>query len=125
MTYLEVGIAIEMSHWGSLGRVPDIPMVNCNICHESEGILTYPRPEVYVFTHRAALQLRLRFKVKDLEGSALRLECNDLLVPVHNRAVSLDRSPDDIVAFFEFDDEDFRLCLLAELLTNTDERIRL
>lgn len=55
----------------------------------------------------------------------MRLECNDLLVPMHNGAVGLDWSTNDIVALFEFDDEDFRLRLLAELLTNADERVGL
>ena len=46
-------------------------------------------------------------------------------MPVHNSTIGLDWSPDDLIVFFEVDDDDLGLSLLAELLADTNPGIGL
>lgn len=69
------------------------------------------------------LQLRLGLKVEDLKGSRLCLECNDLLIPVHDSTVRVDRPPYDFIVIFEVDNDNLRFVIFVDFLANADEGI--
>lgn len=62
-------------------------------------------------------------EIKDLECPGLSLKRNNLLGPVHNGTVGLDRSANNIVAILEFDDDYFRGGGLILLFADADEGI--
>ena len=55
----------------------------------------------------------------------MRLQCNDLPIPVHDRTVSLDRPLDDIIVVLEVDDDNVGVGRVGRvLLSYTDIVIR-
>lgn len=97
-----------------------VPVVNRVICDQSQTSLAEPLPENNIFIHGRRLELDLLRKVEDLYRPGLGLERNDLLIPMHDGTIGLDRSPHDLIAFLEVDDDDFRRCFFTSLLTHTD-----
>lgn len=83
-------------------------MVNCCVCHQTQCCLAEPLPENNILVHCSRLQLLLLTKVKDLERPGLGLQRNNILGPVHDSTIGLDRSSNDIATVLEFDDYDFR-----------------
>lgn len=52
------------------------------------------------------------------------LQRNDLLGPVHDGTIRLDRSANDIIIVFEIDDYDFGGGAFVLLFADTNERVR-
>lgn len=99
-------------------------MVYTCVGNKSQALLIEPFPVDNVLVHGGRFQLLFLSQVKDLKSPRLRLERDNLLVPVHDRTVGLDWAPDDIVVVLEFDDDYLRRGALVDLLANTDIVIR-
>lgn len=100
-------------------------MIDSSIGDQTKAVCTDPFPVDNILTHRCRLQFLLLAEVEDLECSRLRLQCNDLSVPVHDRTVSLDRPFDDIIVVLEVDDDNVRVIGIGRvLLSYTDIVIR-
>lgn len=125
LTHVEVGVALEDLDGRILGGVIDIPVVDTAGCDEAQSGFTDPLPELNILVHCAGLELLLLLKVEDLEGPGLGLEGNDLLVPVHDSTVGLDRPARYVVAILELDNDNFGLCGFVLLLPNANEGVGL
>ena len=122
-TDLEVGVPLEDLDGGGLGRIEYIPVKNARVGDKAQRTLADPLPEHNVLGHRIRLQLPFGVQVEDLQ-SALGLERDDILGPVHDGAVSLDGSPRDIIAVVQIDDDDLGGSFIA-LLPHADVAVAL
>lgn len=59
-------------------------------------------------------------KVEDLDCAALSFEGDNVLAPVHDGTVSVDRPPHDLIVVLQVNNDDLWLVVLIELLANTD-----
>lgn len=99
-------------------------MVHGGVGNQTQGLVTEPLPVDDILVHHRRLELLLCLQVEDLNCPALRLECDDVLAPVHDGAVSVDRPPHDIVVVLQVNNDDLRLVIFVELLANADIVIR-
>ena len=113
-------MSLKHFHWRGLCLVEDVPVVHAGICHETKCVLIKEFPENNILVHSRRLQLRLVSQIEDLQCPLLCLQCYYELVPVHDGAVGLDRSPYDIVSILEINDDDFGRRVVIELLSYTD-----
>ena len=60
-----------------------------------------------------------------MQRPGLGLECNDLLMPVHDGTIGLNGPSDDIVAVVELDDDYFGLRGFINFLTDTEKLVGL
>lgn len=95
-------------------------MVDGSLGDQTQGPLAEPFPVNDVFIHDGRLQLLLCSEVKDLNCSALGLQRNDVLAPVHDRTVGIDWSPHHIIVVFQINNDNLGLLIFVELLANTD-----
>lgn len=95
-------------------------MVYRTVRDHTEGGEANPLPIYDILIHRCRLEFDFLAKVEDLKGSLVRLERDDLPLPVHNRTIGLDRAPGDLIVILEIDDNDFRVGIFGELLTDAD-----
>lgn len=98
-------------------------MEYCSICDKPQGCFAEPLPEHHILIHGGRLQLGFRAQVKDLECAGLGFQRDDLLGPVHDGTVGLDRPPRNSIAILEVDDNDFRGCRAGFLFAYANERI--
>lgn len=98
-------------------------MENTGGCDKAESRLADPLPVLDVLAHGAGLELLLLLEVEDLQCPRLRLEGDDLALPVHDSTVGLDGPPCDIVVVLELDDDDFGLGGFALLLADAHVRV--
>lgn len=124
VTYGKVGKSVEHLHRVLLCGVVNIPVVNRGVRDEAEGGLAEPFPVDNILIHDRRLEFLFRGEVEDLDGSALGLESNDVLAPVHDRTVGVDGALHDIVVVLQIDNDDLRLVIFIELLPNADVMIR-
>lgn len=72
-------------------------MVHRRISDQAQRVRTKPFPEENVFIHCRGLELGFLCQVKYLKRPLIRLEGDDLLVPVHDGTVSLDWPSNDLI----------------------------
>lgn len=120
-TDLKIAVPLKNLDWGGLGRIKYIPVKYARIRDKTQRTLADPLPEHDVLRHRKRLQLPFGIQVEDLQ-SALGLERDDILGPVHDGAVGLDGSPRDIVAVVQIDNHDLSGSFVA-LFPHTDVAI--
>ena len=113
-------MSLKNFDWRLLIWIEDVPVVDARVGHQSQRRLIKEFPEDYILNHSIALEFGFVFKVEYLQSPRLSFERNDELVPVHDGAVSLDRSANDIVGILEVDDDDFGLRVVVNLLTDAD-----
>lgn len=99
-------------------------MINPSIRHQTQARLAEPLPIDNIFRHHGGLDLLLRAKVENLNGSTLGLEGNDVLVPVHDRTVGVDGPAGDFIVILEVDDDDLWLVFFANLLPYANVPVR-
>ena len=107
-----------------LRRVNDVPVVDRVVRDQTKIVLAEPFPEQDLLAHGGRLESLALLQIEDLQCPLLRLEGDDHLAPVHDGAVSLDRSTGEIVVVLEVDDDDLWLGVIVDPLTNTDETVR-
>lgn len=123
MTHVEVSIALEDLDRRILRSVVDVPVVDTASCDEAQSGFADPLPELNILVHCAGLELLLLLEIEDLKGPGLGLESNDLLVPVHDSTVGLDRPACYVVAILELDNDNFGLSGFVLLFPNANERV--
>jgi hypothetical protein len=124
LTYRKILVSLEDLYRSCLIWIKDIPVVNCGICHQTNGRHAEPLPEDNILIHCRGLQLCLLTKVEYLQGPRLCLQCYDLLRPVHDGTIRLDRAPDGGRSnILKVDDDDFGGAGLVLLLADTDEGV--
>jgi hypothetical protein len=96
-------------------------MIHRCISDQTQRVCAKPFPEENIFIHCRRLELGFLGQVKYLERSLIRFEGNDLLVPVHDGTIGLDRSSNDLIVMFKVDNNDFRVSIFAEFLANANE----
>lgn len=106
-----------------LSRVKDVPVVNRGLSDQANTCLTVPLPEDNIFSHDCRLELLLCLEVKDLDGLALGLKRDNVLVPVHDRTIGINRAPDDLIVVFKIDYDNLCLIFIVDLLSYADETI--
>ena len=90
------------------------------ICDQTKRVFAEPFPEDNVIIHRCRLQLLLCRQVENLNRPRLRLEGNDVFVPVHDSTIGIDGASDDFIVVFEVDDDDLWFVFIVELLPDAD-----
>lgn len=120
ITYSQIGKTIEHLHRVLLGGVVDVPVVNGGVSDQTQALFIEPLPVNDILIHHRRLQFRLGREIEDLNCSALSLEGNDVLVPVHDRTVRIDWPAHNIIVVLQIDDNDLWLVLVIELLPNAD-----
>lgn len=123
-TYRKVRETIEHLDWVLLGSVIDIPVVDGGLRHQTQSLVAEPLPVDNILVHDRGLELLLGGEVENLNCPALGLEGDDVLAPVHDRTVGIDRSPHDLIVVLQVNNDDLWLVVLFELLANTDIVIR-
>lgn len=123
-TYRKVGKTIKHLNWVLLGSVIDVPVVDGGLGDQTQGLVAEPLPVDNILVHYRGLQLLLGGEVEDLNCPALGLEGDNVLAPVHDRTVSIDRPPHDLIVVLQVNNDDLWLVVLVELLANTDIVIR-
>ena len=88
-------------------------MVYTRVRNKTDAVFREPLPKYYVLIHVGRFQLRPPTKVKNLQRPLLCLQGNDLLRPVHDSTIGLDRPPHDTIVVLEIDDNDFRGCIVV------------
>ena len=122
-TYLKIRAPIKDLDGGGLTGIEDVPVIDGVLGHEAQGGLVEPLPKDDVFAHGMRLELLLLVEVEDLEGPLSGLKGDDVLVPVHDGTIGLDRSARDIVVVLQVDNDDLGRCVLRRSLANADEAI--
>ena len=123
-TNLKARVSIKDLDRSRLSCVKDVPVEDRVVRHQAKMVLAIPFPEQNVLAHGGRLESLTLIQIEDLQRSLLGLEGDDQLVPVHDGAVSLDRSTGDIIVVVEVDDDDLWLGVIIEPLTNADESVR-
>lgn len=72
-------------------------MIDRCICDQTQGIRTKPLPKNYILVHYGGMKFCFLAEVEDLQRPLIRFERDDLLSPMHNSAVSLDRSSYNLI----------------------------
>lgn len=99
-------------------------MVNRNVCHQTQTRIAEPLPVHDILIHNRRLQLLLCRQVEDLDCPSLRFESDDVLGPMHDSTVRVDRPFDDFIVVLEVDDNHLGLVIFAKFLANTEVVIR-
>lgn len=107
-----------------LGGIEDVPVVDGIVRHQPQTPLIVPLPEHHILRHDRGLELLLRREVEYLDRPRLRLEGDDVLVPVHDGTVRVDGALNDLIIVFQVNDDDLRLLIFVELLSNANVMIR-
>ena len=99
----QVGVAVEHFDGRGLAWIKDVPVVDTSLCNQTQALVAVPLPENDVLVHGGRLQLGLCAQVEDLKSTLLGAESDDVLGPVHDGVVSLDRATNDTVVVLEVD----------------------
>jgi len=95
-------------------------MIDCCVGHQTKTCFAVPFPEDNIFVHGGRFELLFGTQVEDLNSSGLSLEGNDLLVPVHDGTICVDRSLDDFIVVFEINDDNLRFVFIVNFLSNAN-----
>ena len=120
----KIHVTVKQFLWAGIRTLKNLPVEDRGLGNHAQSGRTDPFPVNYIFIHCCRLELKLLTKIEDLEGSLVCLERNDLPIPMHNGAISLDRSPDDLIVVFEVDDDDLWGSIFTKLLTHAHKVIR-
>jgi hypothetical protein len=123
-TYRKVGETIKHLDGILLGSVIDVPMVDGGFRNQTQGLFAEPLPVHNILVHYRRLELLLDGEIENLDCPALSLEGDNVLAPVHDCTVGIDRPPHDLIVVLQVNNDDLWLVVLFELLANTDIVIR-
>lgn len=123
-TYRKVGKTVKQLHWVLLGGIVDVPVIHGSVGNQTQRRLTVPLPIDNVLIHHRRFELLFRPKIEDLNCSALSLERDDVLAPVHDGTVGVDWSPHDLIVVLQVNNNNLRLIIFVELLANADVVVR-
>lgn len=84
----------------------DIPVIHRILSYQPQAIWAVPFPVYDILQHCIRIDFDFLSKIEDLEGSLLGFESNDLLVPMHDGTVGLNRPLHDLIVVFEVDYDD-------------------
>ena len=118
-------MSLKKLDWSGLNSLENTPMVHSCISNQTQRICTEPLPEKNIFIHCRGLKLGFLRQVKYLKRPLIRLEGDDLLVPVHNGTVSLNWPPNDLIIVLQVNDYNLGIGVLAGFLSNANEVVGL
>lgn len=93
--------------------IKDIPVINRDICDQTQTCLAEPFPVHYILREYGGLEFLFRLEVEDLDSSALGLEGDDVPVPMHDGIVGVDGSADDFIVVLQVDDDNLGLVVFG------------
>ncbi|KAK5636825.1 hypothetical protein RRF57_012537 [Xylaria bambusicola] len=99
-------------------------MIDRGLGDQAQGRLADPLPKDNVFVHGGGLELLLLLEIEYLQRSRLGTESDDLLSPVHDGTIGLDRATGDIVIGLEINNDDVGLSGTWFLVSYANEVVR-
>lgn len=96
-TYRKVGKPVKHLRRVLLGSVVHVPVVHGGVGNQTQRLFTEPFPVDDILVHHCGLELLLCLKVEDLNCAPLSLEGDDVLGPVHDGTVGIDRPPHNLI----------------------------
>lgn len=119
--HTKVGISVKDLDWRNLRGIVDVPVENRGIRNHTKTFGADPLPVYDVLCHHIGLELLSLPQVKDLQCSRLGLEGYDLTSPVHDGAISLNRTLYYFIVVPQVDDDNIRVGRIRGIiLSNAD-----